>query len=41
VRQRIKFDRYCIENWSFLFDIKIILMTLCSKNANEISAQWR
>ena len=33
VRQRIEFDQYYIENWSFLFDIKIILMTLFSKNA--------
>jgi putative colanic acid biosynthesis UDP-glucose lipid carrier transferase len=32
-RQRIEFDRYYIENWSFLFDIKIVLMTLFSKNA--------
>jgi lipopolysaccharide/colanic/teichoic acid biosynthesis glycosyltransferase len=32
-RQRIEFDRYYIENWSFLFDIKVILMTLFSKNA--------
>ena len=33
VRQRIECDQYYIENWSFLFDIKIILMTLFSKNA--------
>jgi lipopolysaccharide/colanic/teichoic acid biosynthesis glycosyltransferase len=33
VRQRIEFDRYYIENWSFLFDIKILLMTLFSKDA--------
>jgi lipopolysaccharide/colanic/teichoic acid biosynthesis glycosyltransferase len=32
-RQRIEFDRYYIENWSFLFDIKIVLMTLFSRNA--------
>jgi lipopolysaccharide/colanic/teichoic acid biosynthesis glycosyltransferase len=31
-RQRIEFDQYYIENWSFLFDMKIILMTLMSKN---------
>jgi lipopolysaccharide/colanic/teichoic acid biosynthesis glycosyltransferase len=33
VRQRIEFDRYYIENWSFLFDMRIILMTLFSKDA--------
>jgi lipopolysaccharide/colanic/teichoic acid biosynthesis glycosyltransferase len=33
VRQRIEFDQYYIENWSFLFDMKIILMTLFSKDA--------
>ena len=33
MRQRIEFDRYYIENWSFLFDIKVILMTLFSKNS--------
>jgi len=32
-RQRVEFDRYYIENRSFLFDIKVILMTLFSKNA--------
>jgi lipopolysaccharide/colanic/teichoic acid biosynthesis glycosyltransferase len=31
IRQRIEFDRYYIENWSFLFDIKVVLMTLFSK----------
>jgi lipopolysaccharide/colanic/teichoic acid biosynthesis glycosyltransferase len=33
MRQRFEFDRYYIENCSFLFDIKVILMTLLSKNA--------
>ena len=33
MRQRIEFDRHYIENWSFLFDIKVVLMTLLSKNA--------
>jgi len=33
MRQRIEFDRYYMENWSFLFDIKIVLMTLFSKKA--------
>jgi lipopolysaccharide/colanic/teichoic acid biosynthesis glycosyltransferase len=33
IRQRIEFDRYYIENWSFLFDMRIILMTLFSKDA--------
>lgn len=33
IRQRIEFDRYYIENWSFLFDMRIILMTIFSKDA--------
>jgi lipopolysaccharide/colanic/teichoic acid biosynthesis glycosyltransferase len=33
VRQRIEFDRYYIENWSFLFDMRIVLKTLFSKHA--------
>ena len=33
IRQRIEFDRYYIENWSFLFDMRIILMTLFSKDS--------
>jgi lipopolysaccharide/colanic/teichoic acid biosynthesis glycosyltransferase len=32
-RQRIEFDQYYIENWSFLFDMRIILMTLFSKDS--------
>jgi lipopolysaccharide/colanic/teichoic acid biosynthesis glycosyltransferase len=30
-RRRIEYDIYYINNWSFLFDIKIILMSLFSK----------
>ena len=30
-RQRIEFDLHYIENWSLLFDVKIILMTVFSK----------
>jgi lipopolysaccharide/colanic/teichoic acid biosynthesis glycosyltransferase len=33
IRQRIELDRYYIENWSFVFDMRIILMTLFSKDA--------
>jgi lipopolysaccharide/colanic/teichoic acid biosynthesis glycosyltransferase len=33
VRQRIEFDQYYIANWSFLFDMRIILMALLSKHA--------
>jgi lipopolysaccharide/colanic/teichoic acid biosynthesis glycosyltransferase len=32
-RQRTEFDLHYIENWSFLFDLKIILMTLFSKTS--------
>lgn len=31
--RRIEFDLYYIDNWSFLLDLKIILMTLFSKRA--------
>jgi Undecaprenyl-phosphate glucose phosphotransferase len=33
MRLRLEYDLYYIENWSFLFDVKIILMTLFSKKA--------
>jgi Undecaprenyl-phosphate glucose phosphotransferase len=33
MRQRIEYDLYYIDNWSFLFDIKIIVMTLFSKRS--------
>src|ERR1700722_7158014 len=33
MQQRIERDRHYIENWSFVLDIKIIIMTLFSKGA--------
>jgi len=33
MRQRVEHDLYYIEHWSFLMDLKIILMTLFSKSA--------
>jgi lipopolysaccharide/colanic/teichoic acid biosynthesis glycosyltransferase len=33
IRQRVEFDRYYIENWSFLFDMRIILIALFSRDA--------
>ena len=33
IRRRIEYDLYYVENWSFLLDMKIILITLCSKKA--------
>lgn len=33
MRRRIEYDLYYIDNWSFFFDLKIILMTLFSRNA--------
>jgi lipopolysaccharide/colanic/teichoic acid biosynthesis glycosyltransferase len=33
MRRRIECDLYYIDNWSFLLDIKIIVMTLFSKRA--------
>lgn len=28
IEERIKYDMYYIENWTFMFDIKILFMTL-------------
>jgi Undecaprenyl-phosphate glucose phosphotransferase len=33
MQQRIEYDLYYVDNWSFLFDVKIIMMTLFSKRA--------
>ena len=33
MRQRIEYDLHYVDNWSFLFDLKIIVMTLLSKRA--------
>jgi hypothetical protein len=33
MQQRVEYDLYYIDNWSFLFDVRIILMTLASKRA--------
>jgi Undecaprenyl-phosphate glucose phosphotransferase len=35
MRQRVDYDLYYIDNWSFWFDLRIILMTLFSKTAYE------
>jgi Undecaprenyl-phosphate glucose phosphotransferase len=33
MQERVEYDLYYIDNWSFLFDVKIIMMTLFSKRA--------
>jgi lipopolysaccharide/colanic/teichoic acid biosynthesis glycosyltransferase len=33
MRRRFEYDLYYIDHWSFLLDIKIILMTFFSKSA--------
>jgi len=33
MRRRVEYDLYYIDNWSFMFDLKIILMTIFSKSA--------
>lgn len=33
MQQRVEYDLYYVDNWSFLFDMKIILITLFSKRA--------
>jgi lipopolysaccharide/colanic/teichoic acid biosynthesis glycosyltransferase len=39
MRRRMEYDFYYIENWSLLFDIKIILLALCAKKTYEITEQ--
>lgn len=34
IRERIKYDLYYMENWSLLFDIKIVILTLLRGNLN-------
>jgi len=38
-RRRIEYDLYYAEHGSFILDMKIILMTLCSKKAYRITEQ--
>lgn len=33
MQRRLQYDIYYIDNWSFMFDLKIIMMTLFSRNA--------
>jgi Undecaprenyl-phosphate glucose phosphotransferase len=33
MQQRVKYDLYYIDNWSFFFDVKIIVMTIFSKSS--------
>jgi lipopolysaccharide/colanic/teichoic acid biosynthesis glycosyltransferase len=33
MQRRIEYDLHYVDNWSFLFDMKIILMTIFSKRA--------
>jgi Undecaprenyl-phosphate glucose phosphotransferase len=35
MQRRVEYDMFYIDNWSFLFDLKILLMTLFSKNAYQ------
>jgi lipopolysaccharide/colanic/teichoic acid biosynthesis glycosyltransferase len=39
MKQRIEYDIHYIENWSLLLDMKIIVMTVCTKNAYA-HADW-
>jgi lipopolysaccharide/colanic/teichoic acid biosynthesis glycosyltransferase len=39
MRRRIECDVFYVENWSFILDMKIILMTLCSKKPYGITEQ--
>jgi Undecaprenyl-phosphate glucose phosphotransferase len=35
MKQRVEYDLYYIDNWSLLFDLRIIIMTLLSKSAYD------
>jgi|SRR5215472_1357472 len=35
MQKRVEYDLYYVANWSFVFDLKIIIMTLLSKRAYE------
>ena len=35
MQRRVEYDMFYIDNWSFLFDLKILLMTVFSKNAYQ------
>ncbi|MBS4960260.1 MAG: undecaprenyl-phosphate glucose phosphotransferase [Clostridiales bacterium] len=35
IEERVKFDNYYIQNWSLLFDIKIIFLTVFGKNTKH------
>jgi Undecaprenyl-phosphate glucose phosphotransferase len=35
MRKRVEHDLYYIDNWSFFFDVKIMLMTVLSKKAHQ------
>jgi Undecaprenyl-phosphate glucose phosphotransferase len=35
MQRRVEYDLYYIDNWSFMLDLKIVLMTLFSKNAYQ------
>jgi lipopolysaccharide/colanic/teichoic acid biosynthesis glycosyltransferase len=33
MERRLRYDLYYVDHWSFLFDLQIIMLTLCSKKA--------
>ena len=33
MQRRLEYDLYYIDNWSFLFDLQIVVLTLLSKKA--------
>jgi lipopolysaccharide/colanic/teichoic acid biosynthesis glycosyltransferase len=35
MRKRVEFDLHYIDNWSFFFDLKIMIMTVISKKSYE------
>jgi Undecaprenyl-phosphate glucose phosphotransferase len=35
MQRRVEYDMFYVDNWSFLFDLKILLMTLFSKSAYQ------
>ena len=35
IKKRIEYDLYYIENWTYVLDIKILILTLIGRNVNK------
>ena len=37
IRTRVEYDMYYLENWSLLFDFKILILTLFSRKVHQLT----